>query len=472
MRIYNTLSRTVELLDPLEPGHVRLYTCGPTVYDFAHIGNFRTYVWEDLLRRSLKYEGFRVTQVMNITDIEDKIITRMQEQKKTLEEVTAPYIAAFFEDLDALNIERAERYPRATEHIAEMIELARRLRDHGLTYESQGSLYYRIDAFENYGRLSRLDTRQIIGGARVDSDEYAKEDARDFVLWKGERPGEPAWDSPFGRGRPGWHLECSAMSMKYLGESFDLHTGGVDNIFPHHENEMAQSEAATGKPFVRYWMHGAHLMVDGEKMAKSKGNFYTLRELLARGHEPRSLRLNLLATHYRSLLNFTFEGLRQSTSEVQRLDDLASRLEREPAQAGSDEAFDRRAERAADEFGAALADDLNVSEALGALFRLVRDAHVAMNKDELPAASRRVLAAVLDRIDEVLGVMDRPEVALDSEIEELIEQRIQARKSKDFAQADRIRDELAARGIILEDTPQGTVWKRQLVPGGQTGGRD
>ena len=472
MRIYNTLSRTVELLDPLEPGHVRLYTCGPTVYDFAHIGNFRTYMWEDLLRRSLKYEGFRVTQVMNITDIEDKIITRMQEEKKTLEEVTAPYIAAFFEDLDALNIERAERYPRATEHIAEMIELATRLRDRGLTYESQGSLYYRIDAFENYGRLSRLDTRQIMGGTRVDRDEYAKEDARDFVLWKGERPGEPAWDSPFGRGRPGWHLECSAMSMKYLGESFDVHTGGADNIFPHHENEMAQSEAATGKPFVRYWMHAAHLMVDGEKMAKSKGNFYTLRDLLARGHEPRSLRLNLLSTHYRSLLNFTFEGLRQSTSEVQRLDDLASRLEREPAQAGSDESFDRRAERAADGFGAALADDLNVSEALGALFRLVRDAHVAMNKGELPAASRRVLAAVLDRINEVLGVMDRPEVVLNSEIEDLIEQRIQARKVKDFAQADRIRDELAARGIILEDTPQGTVWKRQLVPGGQTGGRD
>jgi cysteinyl-tRNA synthetase len=460
MRIYNTLSREMESLEPLEAGHVRIYTCGPTVYDFAHIGNFRTYVWEDLLRRSLKHLGFRVTQVMNITDVEDKIIARSVNEGRSLEEVTAPYIDAFFEDLDTLNIERAEHYPRATEHIPEMIELASRLQEKGLTYDSQGSLYYRIAGFEGYGKLSNLENREVISGARVDSDEYDKEDARDFVLWKGRKPEEPAWESPFGEGRPGWHLECSAMSIKYLGESFDLHTGGVDNIFPHHDNEIAQSEAATGKRFVRYWMHAAHLMVDGQKMAKSKGNFYTLRDLISRGHPPRAIRLLLLSTHYRTPLNFTFEALHKSTAEVQRLDDLAARLEREPATDGTDAAFDARAAEAAAEFKSSLADDLNVSGALGAVFRLVRDAHVALDAGSLPLGSREVLQRTLEGFDEVLGVLGRPQTAVDEEVEALIRRRDEARAGRDFAEADRIRDELAAQGILLEDTPQGTVWKR------------
>jgi cysteinyl-tRNA synthetase len=462
MRIFNTLERRIEPLVPREPGHVRLYTCGPTVYDYAHIGNFRTYVWEDLLRRTLRLVGFRVTQVMNITDIEDKIIARMIAEHRSLEETTGPYIQAFFEDLDTLRIERAEHYPRATEHVPEMIVLASQLRERGLTYESKGSLYYNIAAFEGYGRLSALDRREVKSGARVDSDEYEKADARDFVLWKAHREGEPCWDSPFGPGRPGWHLECSAMSMKYLGPSFDLHTGGVDNIFPHHENEIAQSEGATGVPFVRYWMHAAHLLVDGEKMSKSKGNFYTLRDLVAGGHEPRAVRLLLLQTHYRSPLNFTLEALARATSELQRLDDLAARLEREPGAPGSDAAFEGSVGTALSEFEGALADDLNVSGAFGALFRLVRETHVALDRGELPDASRGVLVQALARIDSALGVLARPRVEIDREIELLIESRERARAARDFREADRIREELAARGVQLEDTPRGTVWKRKL----------
>ena len=462
MKIYNTLTRSFEQFEPLRPGKVGMYTCGPTVYDYAHIGNFRAYVWEDLLRRAFEYHGFEVTQVMNITDIEDKIIARMASEGLSLDEVVKPIIDAFFEDLDTLRVQRAEHFPRATEHITEMIDLACELQRRGVTYESQGSLYFRIAAFEPYGRLSNLDNRQVLSGARVDSDEYAKDDARDFVLWKTSKPGEPSWDSPFGPGRPGWHLECSAMSMKYLGPTFDLHTGGVDNIFPHHENEIAQSEGATGQPFVRYWMHVAHLMVESEKMAKSKGNFYTLRELLAQGHEPRALRLLLLSTHYRTPLNFTIAGMAQATSEVQRLDDLAARLEREPAGEGHNEEFEAAVAKACTEFGDSLADDLNVSGALGAVFRTVREAHVAMDRGELPSGSREVLKDAMKRFDSVLDVMEKPDVGVDAEIEDLIDRRNVARETRDWGEADRIRDDLIRRGIVLEDTPQGTVWKRKL----------
>jgi cysteinyl-tRNA synthetase len=465
MRIFNTLTRKVETLEPLEPGHVRLYTCGPTVYDFAHIGNFRTYVWEDLLRRSLRFVGFRVTQVMNITDIEDKIIAKAMAQKATIGEVTEPFIKAFFEDLDTLRIERAERYPRATEHIPEMLDIARTLQAKGLTYESQGSLYFRIDAFPGYGRLSNLDRREIKVGARVDNDEYDKDDARDFVLWKGHREGEPAWDSPFGAGRPGWHLECSAMSMKYLGASFDLHTGGVDNIFPHHENEIAQSEGASGSPFVKYWMHAAHLMVDGEKMSKSKGNFYTLRDLVAKGHDPRALRYLLLTTHYRTPLNFTFDALARAAGELQRFDALYARLDETAAAHGRDAAFDAKGEAIETEVRDALADDLNVSGAQGALFRLVREANAALDRGELPDESLAALKTRLGRIDTVYDVIAPGETALlDPEVDALIAERVQARKAKNFGESDRIRDLLASRGIVLEDTPQGVRWRR-AVPG-------
>jgi cysteinyl-tRNA synthetase len=459
MRVFNTLTRTLEAFEPGEPGHVRLYTCGPTVYDFAHIGNFRTYVWEDLLRRTLRHAGYRVTQVMNVTDIEDKIIAKAIERGAEIGEVTEPYIRAFFEDIDTLGIERAEHYPRATEHVPEMIAVARRLEERGLTYSSQGSLYFRIDAFPSYGRLSNLDRRTIRTGARIDNDEYEKDDARDFVLWKGRREGEPSWESPFGPGRPGWHLECSAMSMKYLGESFDLHTGGVDNIFPHHENEIAQSEGATGHPFVKYWMHAAHLMVDGEKMAKSKGNFYTLRDLVALGHDPRSLRYLLLTTHYRSPLNFTFGALARAAAELARLDALHARLA-EPLPEGVEASFDARIGTFEREFGEALGDDLNVSGAQGALFRLVREANAAADRNELPAASAAKLTEALTRADSVLGVIAKPEEMLDPEIEDWIARRTAARKGRDFAEADRIRDLLVSRGIALEDTPAGVRWRR------------
>ena len=468
MRVFNTLTRRLETLTPREPGHVRLYTCGPTVYDFAHIGNFRTYVWEDLLRRTLEFLGFRVTQVMNITDIEDKIIAKATAEGTTIDRVTAPYIEAFFQDLGTLGIRRAEHYPRATEHIPEMIAIAKALEARGLTYVSQGSLYFRIDAFAPYGRLSNLERREIKVGARVDSDEYDKDDARDFVLWKGHRDGEPSWDSPFGPGRPGWHLECSAMSMKYLGESFDLHTGGVDNIFPHHENEIAQSEGATGHPFVTYWMHAAHLMVDGEKMAKSKGNFHTLRDLVAAGHDPRAIRYLLLSTHYRSSLNFTFDALARAAGELARFDALQARLAESRTADGRDAGFDAKLAAIEAEVRDALGEDLNVSGAFGALFRLVREANAALDRTELPAGSAAALSETLARIDGALGVIAaKPAELLDPEIEALIDQRQAARKSKNFAESDRIRDLLAGRGIVLEDTPQGVRWRRSLPSAGR-----
>jgi cysteinyl-tRNA synthetase len=464
MRVFNTLTRRIEELEPLEPEHVRVYTCGPTVYDFAHIGNFRTYVWEDLLRRTLRYMGFRVTQVMNITDIEDKIIAKAIAGNTTIEAVTAPFIEAFFEDLDTLGLERAEHYPRATGHIPEMIAIAKALEARGHTYTSQGSLYFRIDSFDGYGKLSDLARREIRVGARVDSDEYDKDDARDFVLWKARRDGEPEWDSPYGAGRPGWHLECSAMSMKYLGESFDLHTGGVDNIFPHHENEIAQSEGATGRPFVKYWMHAAHLMVDGEKMAKSKGNFHTLRDLVGRGYDPRALRYLLLMTHYRSTLNFTFEALARAGQELARLDALAARLADEPLPAGADAPFDAKVAAFEGEFRASLADDLNVSGAQGALFRIVREANAALDRRELPDGSASGLREALARADAVLGVLGKGRGIVAPEIEAAIARRAEARAARDFAAADRIRRELSEQGIVLEDTPQGVRWRRTTGP--------
>jgi cysteinyl-tRNA synthetase len=344
-----------------------------------------------------------------------------------------------------------------------MIAIAKTLESKGLTYVSQGSLYFRIDAFASYGRLSNLVNREIKIGARVDSDEYDKDDARDFVLWKGHKEGEPAWESPYGAGRPGWHLECSAMSMKYLGESFDLHTGGVDNIFPHHENEIAQSEGATGRPFVKYWMHAAHLMVDGEKMAKSKGNFYTVRELIAKGHDPRALRYLLLSTHYRTPLNFTFDALARAGGELARFDALYARLAESPPPPGRDAGFDAKLAAIEAEACSALGDDLNVSGAGGAVFRLVREANAALDRNELPAESAAGLIGALGRLDTVFGVIapKAPEL-LDPEVEALIASRQQARKDKNFKESDRIRDVLAARGIVLEDTPAGVRWRRAI----------
>ncbi len=458
IRFHNTMSRHVEPFLPLVAGEARLYTCGPTVYDFAHIGNFRAYVWEDALRRFLRHRGLRVTQVMNITDVEDKIIREAAAAGVGIDDYTRGYIDAFFADLDTLNVERAEHYPRATQHIDEMVALCRKLIAAGHTYESQGSLYFRISSFPTYGRLAHLDVEGILPGARVDSDEYEKDDARDFVLWKARKGDEPYWTTALGDGRPGWHLECSAMSMKYLGETFDIHTGGVDNIFPHHENEIAQSECATGKPFVRHWMHCEHLLVDGEKMSKSRGNFYRLGDLLERGLDPRAIRYFLLSAHYRKQLNFTLEGVGQAAAALARLDDFSDWLDREPAGAGG--GLEEAITRAREGFEAALADDLNTAEALGSAFDLLREANAAFDRGEGPPDQRERIAGFFRDVRYVFGIRDR-ETAVTQEIEDLIGQREAARKARDFPTADRIRRQLLDMGVVLEDTPQGVRWKRK-----------
>ncbi|HZI95279.1 MAG TPA: cysteine--tRNA ligase [Patescibacteria group bacterium] len=456
IRFFNTMTRRLEPFHPLTAGTVRMYTCGPTVYDFAHIGNFRTYVWEDTLRRFLRHRGFQVTQVMNITDVDDKTIRNSGAAGRSLDDYTQKYIDAFFEDLDTLNIERAEVYPRATRHIPQMVDLCRRLIDKGQTYESQGSLYFKIAGFPGYGKLSHIDMAGIKSGARVESDEYEKDDARDFVLWKAKKDGEPSWTTELGEGRPGWHVECSAMSMQYLGESFDIHTGAVDNIFPHHENEVAQSEAATGRMFVRYWLHSEHLIVDGEKMSKSKGNFYTLRDLIERGLDPRAIRYFLLSAHYRKQLNFTLEGVGQAAAAIRRLDDFADRLEREPP--GNPGDLSTILQHAKLAFDGALDDDLNTAEALGATFDLVREANAAFDRGEGSAAERAAISEYFRDLRYLFGIKQR-EKNVTHEIDELIQRREVARKSGDFGEADRIREQLRSEyGVVIKDTPQGVSW--------------
>jgi cysteinyl-tRNA synthetase len=462
VKLFNTLGRSMVELSPIEPGHVRMYTCGPTVYNVVHIGNLRTFLFEDVLRRRLKAMGLRVTQIMNLTDVDDKTIRGATEKGLPLDDFTRQYIDAFFRDIAALNFEKAERYPRATEHIPEMIALIERLRDRGHTYESEGSVYFRIASFPGYGKLSQIDLEHTRRGERVADDEYEKEDVKDFVLWKGAKPGEPTWDSPFGKGRPGWHIECSAMSMKYLGETFDIHTGAVDNIFPHHENEIAQSEAATGKPFVKLWLHAEHLIVEGEKMAKSKGNFLTLPDVLARRNDPAAIRYLLLSVPYRKKLNFTWEALSGAASAVERLRAASVRVAEVAGAGKTDGAFPAKARAAKlqEDFGAALDDDLNTAEAQGALFTFLREVNAAIDDRTLDSAGAREVQGALASADEVLGVLPKESGTISREIEALIEKRNDARKRRDFATSDRIREELAGRGIVLEDGPAGTRWKR------------
>src|SRR5437870_1003406 len=465
LRIHNTLSGKLEEFRPMVEGEVRFYYCGPTVWDYGHIGNFRSAIAADVLRRYLKFKGFRVTQVMNLTDVDDRIIAKARESGKALDDYTQKYIEAFWEDFDALGCERPEVAPRATKHITEMVALVEKLKERDHAYQSDGSIYYRIKSFPDYGKLSKINFEGNIegGSERIDTDKYDKEDARDFALWKApNRPDEPAWDTEIGRGRPGWHIECSAMSMKYLGETFDLHLGGIDLVFPHHENEIAQSEGATGKQFVRYWLHFEHLKVEGETMSKSKGNYYTFRDLTDKGFSPAAIRYFLLSVPCRKQLNFTFDALQGAEKTVESLRDFRARLEEAKTETGVNNELHGATKQALIEFEAGMDDDLNTSVALAAVHELTREVNTVLARRLLREDNKREIIAAIERIDSVLNVIGRPQrEMLDDEIQKLIAERQEARHRRDFARADEIRDELATRGIVLEDTKNGVRWKRK-----------
>jgi len=460
LKIYNTMSRSVEDFVAMEPGHVRLYTCGPTVHDYAHVGNFRTFTSQDCLRRTFKRQGFRVTQVMNITDVEDKIIRKARALGKPIAEVTATYTRAFHEDRRALRIEDAEFYPLATEHMDDIAALIARLEAKGLAYRSDGSIYYRVASFPEYGRLAHLDLASLRPGERVEADEYEKEGVQDFALWKGPKEGEPSWDTVIGPGRPGWHIECSAMSMRYLGPSFDLHGGGKDLIFPHHVNEIAQSEGATGQTFCRYWMHCEFLTEGETKMSKSLGNIRTVHALIEAGWEPRAIRYALMTAHYRKPLSFTEETLEQATAALKRLDNLTGRLATEPRGHHSGPLTEEAAKAVAS-FDAALGDDLNLPEALAALHNLITTANQRLDRGEVMAADGRATVAALASMDQVLAIAKAGEDEAPAEIKELAARREAARKGRDYAAADGFRDEILRLGWVVEDIKDGTRVRRK-----------
>lgn len=465
LRFYNTLTAQLEEFRPMREGEARFYFCGPTVWSYAQIGNFRSNIFADILRRYLRFKNYRVTHVMNITDVEDRIIALSQAAGVSIDEYTAKYIEALWQDFDALGCERPDIVPRATRHIDQMVALIERLEARGHAYRSEDSIYYRISSFPDYGKLSKINFAGNIAGAseRINSDKYEKEDARDFALWK--KPAstnEPGWDASIGRGRPGWHIECSAMSMKYLGETFDIHAGGIDLVFPHHENEIAQSEGATGKQFVRYWLHFEHLKVEGETMSKSKGNYYTFRDLAAKGYSPVAIRYYLLSVPYNKQLNFTFEALGGAAKTVESLRDFRSRLREAKTEAGSNSSLHEASSRALAEFEAGMDDDLNTSVALAAIHNLTREVNTAMARKQLREDNKLELLALLERLDAVLNIFGQEQSnMLDREIQSIIDERQEARRRRDFARADALRDQLAQRGIILEDTKDGVRWKRK-----------
>lgn len=496
LRLHNTLSGAIEEFHPLKDNEVRIYTCGPTVYDFAHIGNFRTFVFQDILRRYIKYLGYRVKQVVNLTDVDDRTIRNSQAAGISLREYTQKFIDAFIVDRDLLSLEAPEIMVRATECIPDMIRLVQTLTDKGFTYRSDGSVYFRLSAFRDYGKLSKINLSGNRPGARVDADEYEKDDPRDFVLWKAAKPGEPSWEAPFGRGRPGWHLECSTMALKYLGDTFDIHSGGVDLIFPHHENEIAQSEAATGKPFARFWLHAEHLMVNGEKMSKSLGNFYTLRDLIGQGHKPSAIRFLLASVPFDRPLNFTMDGLHQAQKSIERIRNFQYRLTAEKFSDGRSSEVETQAAAAKRAFEEALNDNLNTAEALAAVFVLVSESNKAMDAGAFFRGDRPDCLDVLRRWDQMFAVLEDTDFAKlashgmlateeraaqvllgrqvepgvrngsspgisDQEIEQQISIRSAARRQGKFAESDRIRNDLLKAGVILEDTKAGTRWRRK-----------
>jgi cysteinyl-tRNA synthetase len=468
LRFYNTLTQELEEFHPLEDNTVRMYTCGPTVYNFVHIGNFRTFTFQDILRRWLRYRGYKLDHVMNVTDVDDKIIANAAKEQKSIEDYTAKYTKAFFEDAAMLRLEQPEHVAPATKHIDTMVKAIERLASAGHTYTNDGSTYFRISTFPEYGKLSHNDFSGIRSGARVDVDEYDKADARDFVLWKGRKNNEPYWETPFGAGRPGWHIECSAMAMSYLGETLDIHAGGVDLVFPHHENEIAQSESITGRPFARFWLHSEHLHIESQKMSKSLGNFYTLRDLLEMGYQPEAIRYLLASVPYRKKLNFTFEGLKAAAKSIERLRDFELRLASAKLPPGCNEEISERSKEAVRQFEQGLDDDLNTAEALAAVFEYVRAMNTALDEDQFQEENRWEAARVLEIFDSVFDVLKPTEPGTqskdeldDAQVEAYIGERNQAKKAKNFARADEIRKVLQDKGIVLEDTKDGVRWKRK-----------
>lgn len=466
LKFFNTLTRKVETFKPIKEGEVLIYTCGPTVYDFAHIGNFRAYVCADLLKRYLKYNGIKVKHVMNITDVDDKTIKNSQEQGIKLKDYTEKYTKAFFKDIETLNLDPADVYPKATETIDEMIRIIKKLLETGYAYKGDdGSIYYNIKKFKDYGKLANLNLEELQEGAsgRVKSDEYSKESAHDFALWKAwdESDGDVFWKTDIGKGRPGWHIECSAMSMKYLAEHIDIHTGGIDLVFPHHQNEIAQSEAYSGKKFVNYWFHNEYLQVDGKKMAKSLGNFYTLRDILKKGYDPKATRYLLLSTHYRTQFNFTFEGLEAANAAVEKLNDFVQTiLNLDTAGGEFNEKIVKAVEKAKKGFEKSMDDDLNISNALGFIFDLTHDINKIIADKKIHQDNIDDIIQVMKMFNDVLGVINFEKQEIETDIQKLIEERELARKNKDFATSDRIRNELAKKGIILQDTSEGPRWKK------------
>jgi cysteinyl-tRNA synthetase len=466
LRLHNTLTGTKDVFDPLQRGHAGIYTCGPTVWNFAHVGNLRAFLFYDLLRRHLQVGGDRVTHVMNLTDIDDRILDQASHAGTTIAEYVKPYSAAFFEDMAALRAQPAEHYPRATEHIREMVAMITDLLEHEHAYLADGDVYFRIASFPAYGALSHLDRGGLRGGARVAADKYDKESASDFALWKKAQPGDQAlgaaWEAPFGLGRPGWHIECSAMSKRYLGDTFDIHCGGIDLMFPHHENEIAQSECANGKPFARVWLHSEHLAeASGEKMSKSAGGFTTLRDLVAAGHDPLAVRFFLIANaHYRSRIRLSTYALQAAAEQVRRLQDFADRVRRSTPARVDDDALRERVTKVRAGYRDALDDDLNLPQGIGLVFELLREANAALDEDRVGESGRSELLTLIDEVDAHLDVVRAEEPALAHELERLITERESARAVRDFGRADRIRDELRKRGIALEDSREGVRWKR------------
>ena len=465
LKLYNTLTRKIEVFKPIGKNIVKIYSCGPTVYDFAHIGNFRAYICSDILVRYLEYKGFKVNQVMNITDVDDKTIKGSRKEKVSLDEFTKKYKKAFFEDLEALNIRKADIYPEATKTIKEMVKIVKTLLDKGYAYKGEdGSIYFSVKNFKDYGKLAHIKTKDLKAGARVKQDEYDKEQANDFALWKAwdKDDGDVFWETEIGKGRPGWHIECSAMSMKDLGPTFDIHTGGIDLVFPHHQNEIAQSEAATGKKFVNYWVHNEWLLVDGKKMSKSLGNFFTLRDLLKKGYKQRAIRYLLMSAHYRTQLNFTEEAVEASENAVQRLLDFVTKLRELKARSDAKEnsKIPEMISSAREKFEAAMDNDLNIADALAAVFDFVKDINKLIADNNVGDENAAEIEAFMLRLNNVLGVLEKEEEKIPDKIKELAEKREKARRAKDYKTADSARDELKKKGYIIEDTPNGPRVKR------------